>query len=356
LDTSFTEFAAYAQNLVRYYNTGGFTANGQLYESPAFANDGDKVTWWGIYNEPSINNNLDADLYTTMYNALVPAMQAADPTIKFAALELCCGSENWAATFAAGVTAPVDVLATHYYSSCNQKDTDAMVMATVPGFASSVQTIYTNILTNPVLANVPVWVTENNVNADYSNNGMSNCNPGQVFVEDARGSSPFFAAWRPYVFSQLGQAGAQALYHWDFGADKQYGEVDYSTGALQLSYWVDYCLGQKLPPEAGSQLLLFTSSDDADIETLPVLNNDGSVVVMIANHAVKNAADNNGLGLPFSVTVDVSALGSFSTASQLIIDKDTSVVNGPSETTVTPAAKITMDLNGYSVGILTLKP
>ena len=66
VDTSFTEFAGYAQNLVRYYNTGGFTANGRLYDSPAFANNRYKVTWWGIYNEPSINNNLDADLYTTM--------------------------------------------------------------------------------------------------------------------------------------------------------------------------------------------------------------------------------------------------------------------------------------------------
>jgi len=75
VDTSFTEFAGYAQNLVRYYNTGGFTANGRLYDSPAFANNRYKVTWWGIYNEPSINNNLDADLYTTMYNAVVPAMQ-----------------------------------------------------------------------------------------------------------------------------------------------------------------------------------------------------------------------------------------------------------------------------------------
>jgi len=354
--TSFTEFAGYAQRLVAYYNTPGFTANGQLYESPAFANNGYRITWWGIYNEPSINNNLDAGSYTTMYNALVPAMQAVDPSIKFAALELCCGSENWAATFAAEVTAKVDVVATHYYSSCDQKDTDAMLMATVPGFASSVQTIYTNILTNPSLANVPVWVTENNVNADYSNNGMSNCNPGQLFVEDTRGSSPFFAAWRPYVFSQLGQAGAKALYHWDFGADQQYGEVDYNTGAVQLSYWVDYWLGQKFPAEAGSQVLLFTSSDDADLETLPVVNSDGNVVVMVANRAVKNASDNDGAGVPFTVNVDVSALGTFSSASLLVIDKDTSSASGPTDATVTPAAKMTLDLNGYSVGFLTLKP
>jgi hypothetical protein len=131
--------------------------------------------------------------------------------------------------------------------------------------------------------------------------------------------------------------------------------VDYSTGALQLSYWVDYWLGQKLPPDSGSQVLQFTSSDDANLETLPVMNSDGSVVVMVANHAVKSASDNNGPGVPFSVTVDVSTLGAFSSASMLVIDKDTSVVNGPSETMVSPATKITMDLNGYSVGILTLK-
>jgi hypothetical protein len=32
------------------------------------------------------------------------------------------------------------------------------------------------------------------------------------------------------------------------------------------------------------------------------------------------------------------------------------VATGPAQTTVAPAAKITIDLNGYGVGILTLKP
>ena len=115
--------------------------------------------------------------------------------------------------------------------------------------------------------------------------GISACN-GTTFVTDLRGSSPFFAAWRPCVFSQLGQAGAEALYHWDFGADQQYGEVDYNTGAFELSYWVDYWLGQAFPPTAGSRVLQFTSSESAGLETLPVINSDGSVVVMVANHAV----------------------------------------------------------------------
>jgi hypothetical protein len=360
LDTTFTngQFATYAQNLVQYYNTGGFTANGNPYVSPSWP--GEKITWWGIYNEPSINNKLTATEYTAMYNALVPAMQTADPslTLRFVGLEMCCGSEDWALTFAQNVTAPVDAVASHYYSSCNQKDTDAMLMGTVPGFVASVQTIQSNLATNPSLANVPVWVTENNVNADYdAGGGMSACNSGQTFVTDLRGSSPFFAAWRPYVFSQFGKAGVPMLYHWDFDADQQFGEVLSTNNQIELSYWVDYWLGQLFPATAGSQLLSYTSSDSTDLETLPVVNSDGSVVVMVANHAVNApATDNNGPGSPLGVTVDVSALGTFSSGNLVIIDKNTSVTGGPTPTPVTPAAQMTFTLNGYSVGFLSLKP
>ncbi len=360
LDTSFTDgqFATYAQNLVQYYNTGGFMANGNPYVSPSWP--GDKITWWGIYNEPSINNYLTAAEYTAMYNALVPAMQAADPslTLKFVGLEMCCSSEDWALTFAQNVTAQVDAVASHYYSSCNQKDTDAMLMGTVPGFVTSVQTIRSNLATNPALATVPVWVTENNVNADYdAGNGISACHPGQTFVTDLRGSSPFFAAWRPYVFSQLGKAGVQALYHWDFDADQQFGEVLYGNDQIELSYWVDYWLGQMFPASAGSQVLSYTSTDNTDLETLPVVNGDGSVVVMVANHVVNApATDNNGPGSPLSVTVDVSALGAFSSGSLVVIDKNTSAATGPTPTAVTPSGQMTFTLDGYSVAFLSLKP
>ena len=77
---------------------------------------------------------------------------------------------------------------------------------------------------------------------------------------------------------------------------------------------------------------------------------------MVANHAVDSpATDNNGPGVLFSVTVDVSAPGNFSSASMLEIDKDTGAAIGPAQTSVTPA-KFAIDLNGYSVGVLTLKP
>jgi hypothetical protein len=256
-----------------------------------------------------------------------------------------------------GVTAHVDVLATHFYSTCNQSDSDQTVMNTIPGFASGVEYIYSQLKTNAALASMPVWILENNVNADYEGaNGMSTCNPGQVFVDDHRGSSAFFAAWRPYVFSQVGKAGAQALYHWSFQGDQQYGEFNNtaSTGVLQLSYWVDYWLN-KYYGQTQWQLLNATTNDDANVEVLAVQQPSGPTMVMITDHAVANAADNNGAGAPRAVLVDVSALGSFTSAKQLTLDADTSATNGPTEQTVTPAAQMTVMLGGYGTTILTLQ-
>jgi hypothetical protein len=360
-DPNYAQFAAYAQNLVRYYNKGGFTPpGGSLVVSPSYP--ADTITWWGIYNEPSINNFNNPQLmdagnaadYTTMYNAVVPAMQSADSTIKFVALEMCCGSEDWVPVFASNVTQQVDAVASHYYSSCNQRDTDAQVFATVPGFASSVQAIYSSLATNPTLANVPVWITENNVNADFDKGGGVSACTGLPFVTDKRGSSAFFAAWRPYVFSQVGKAGVQLLYHWDFDADAQFGEVDYNTGQTQLSYWVDYWLAQMFPG-AGQQLLTFSNTNNAEVEALPVQNADGSVVILVSNHAVAGATDNNGKGLKGTVTVDVSALGSFTSASLVTFDSTTSPINGPTRVSITPTSTITLTLNGYSSALLKLK-
>jgi Glycosyl hydrolase catalytic core len=361
LDSTFQQFAGYTQNLVRYYNAGGFTSgDGTFHVSPAYPTD--VVTWWGIYNEPNINNNLTPQQYVTMYDKVVPAMQTIDPTLKFAALELADFSQEahtWVPPFvnpSTGVKAQVDVVATHFYSTCNQRDTDATLFSTIPGFVSDVQFFYQQMATNPALAQVPVWVTENNVNADYDKGGgISNCNGGQ-FVTDQRGSSPYFAAWRPYVFSQLGKAGTKALYHWDFGADKQYGEVDYATGAYQLSYWVDYWLARMLPSPPGADLLDYTATDSTDIEVLPVLNLDGSVTVMIADYAVRAAGDNNGPGAPRTVQIDTSAFGNFTAASLLTIDANTNVATGPTASAVTPAPQMTVTLNGYGVVFLTLVP
>ncbi|MGH9511186.1 MAG: glycosyl hydrolase [Terriglobales bacterium] len=356
LPAHFSDFAAYSADMVAYYNTttGFQDANGNTHSRTPVT----PITYWGIFNEPNFNN-IDSTEYTLLYNMTVPAMRAIDPTIKFAAVELG-DYDGLAATylpaFVNNVSAQVDVLATHFYSTCNQIDSDSKVFSTIPGFVSEVKTIYSLMGTNSMLVNVPVWVTENNVNADYDKGGgISACN-GNKFVTDPRGSSAFFAAWRPYVFSQLGKAGVRTLYHWSFDGDKQFGEFNDSSGNLQLSYWVDYWLARMFPATAGSNLLDFTSGDNSDIEVLPVRNADGSVVVMVADYAVANASDNNGRGVARTLIVNVNALGSFSSASLLTIDTNTNSSTGPTAESVAPTSPITITLGGYGVAFLKLVP
>ncbi len=257
LPGSYTDFAGLSANLVRYYNTGGFDAGGAHFQSP----NPYPITWWGIFNEPN-GNGLAPQDYVDLYNTMVPAMAQADPSVKFAAVELSDwgqDAEAFLPTFVSNVTAPVDVLATHFYSTCSQQSTDDEIFPTVLNFANEVSYIYSELATQPKLAAVPVWVTENNVNADYAlNNGLSYCN-GTPFVLDPRGSSPFFAAWRSLVFELLGQARAQALYHWDFSSNVQFGETD-SPGNPTLSYWVDYYLSHWLPSPPGQDILQTTAS------------------------------------------------------------------------------------------------
>jgi hypothetical protein len=355
VDPTYGQFTTYAQEIVQYYNTGGFTdGGGTFHKSPSAY----PIQWWGIYNEPNVNQ-LTAAQYTQLYNVTVPAMQSIDPTLKFAAIELADFSgweQQFLPTFVSGVTAQVDVVATHFYSSCNQHDTDAQLLATIPGFATDVRYIRSQLATNPVLASVPVWITENNVNADYAvGNNMSNCNPGQRFVDDTRGSSAFFAAWRPLMFSQAGKAGAQALYHWDFPSDAQYGELNDQTGQPRLSYWVDYWLARMFASPPGANMLGFSTSDTTDLETLAVRNTDNSVVVMVANYAVASPTDNNGPGAPRTVSLDVSSLGTFSTANLLTINGATDVTNGPTATSIAPASPIQVTLNGYGVAFVKLQ-
>jgi hypothetical protein len=362
------DFAAYAANLVRYYNKGGFDWGGTHFHSAG----NHPITWWGIFNEPN-GNGITPQQYVTIYNTVVPAMLAVDPTLKFSAVEfsdygLGTGDDGdpmtWLPTLFApassgGLNTQMDIVSTHFYSSCNQSDSDQTLMNTVQGFAQNVSYFYQALQANSNFAKVPVWVTENNVNADYEGaNGMSTCNPSQVFVDDHRGTSAFFAAWRPYVFSQLGKVGNQALYHWDYDADQQYGEVD-PSGNAYLSYWVDQALATIYPSTTtspGPNILELTATDTSSVETLATQNADGSVTVMVDDHAVAAATDNNGSGAPRTVILDLSGLGAFTSASELSINAASSTGSMPTPVTVAPATRMTITMAGYGVTWLELKP
>jgi hypothetical protein len=336
------------------------------------------ITYWSIYTIPDLVGMTPAQ-YADLYNLTVTAMQKAGSLVplKFVALELSgvTDAKDYAPGFLDAVTAQIDVVAQQQYAVCGWQNTDAAAMGTVPSTFGQFARDFANIVaTSPKLSNAVLWMTENNVDADFSiGNGQGECS--SPFEVDLRGTSAFFAGWRPYVFSEWAQAGSHMLVHSDFVQDAStmslmYAEVTYDTGKPYLSYWVDYYLGRYFPwcaPDEPASwctaepvnILTWTTSEPADAQTVEIFatrNTDGSVVVMAANHAVNGQTDDNGPGAPRTVIVDLSQLESFSSATELTIDANTNVALGPKAIDVAPAAQMTVNMGGYGVTFLKLVP
>jgi hypothetical protein len=106
----------------------------------------------------------------------------------------------------------------------------------------------------------------------------------------------------------------------------------------------------------GPDILDLNATETSTVEILATRNGDGSVVVMMADHAVHAPNDNDGSGDPRTVVVDTTALGTFSSATQLTIDATTDTVDGPGEVAIAPAPRMTVSLGGYGVTFVTLQP
>jgi hypothetical protein len=374
LPEHYQDFANYAAQMVQYFNTTtGFTdQNGVQHVHTPYT----PITYWSIYSIPDLENLTPAQ-YANLYNLTVTAMQAAGSLIplKFVALELSGVTDpnDYVPGFLAAVTAPIDVVTQQQFAICGWTNPDTAVMGSVPyNFAAFAQHYANLVATSPQLTHAVLWMEENNIDADFdAGNGVGACsNPFEV---DPRGTSPIFAGWRPYVFSQWAQAGSHMLSHCNFNQDptltQMYGEVTYDTGEPYISYWVDYYLQRYFPycaPDEpstctalASSILTVTTSEPAGAQTVEILatkSTDGSVVVMAADHAVNAPNDNNGPGAPRTVVIDISQLGNFTSATELTIDANTDVSNGPTAVNVTPARQMTLVMGGYGVTFLKLLP
>ena len=106
----------------------------------------------------------------------------------------------------------------------------------------------------------------------------------------------------------------------------------------------------------GADILHLSVTETSGVEVLATKNSDRYMVLMIVDHVVHAPTDNNGAGDPRTVIADVSALGAFSSATSLTIDKNTDPTNGPASVRITPAQKISVTLGGYGVTFVKLKP
>lgn len=362
--TNLALLSTYAQNLVRYYNTGGFTWGGQHFQSASSQH----ITWWAIFNEPNLNG-ITAAQYVSIYNALVPAMLAVDPTLKFVALELSDFSGQpqlflptlVQAAASGGLNAQVNAISTHFYGTCMQTATDASLFNGVAQFVTDINYFHTELAKRSDLAAVPVWVTENNVNSDFPlPTGYSNCTPSQLYALDTRESSTFFTAYRPLLFSRFGKAGNESLYHFLYAGSLAYGEVNSSNAKKTIAYWTDYWIEHTFPWDGVSMgaLLYKTTSTEPipTIEVLAALNANNTVSLMVTNYATASTTDDNGAGAARTVFVNLAALGTFSSATEVDLNASTPIATGPVSAAITPGSTLTLTFSGYGTSMFTLKP
>ncbi len=412
-------FAAYCANIVSYYNGDAGLA---LDDGGTLRSDARRpILWWsllGDVNNPSSGASTDepslGSLYGQMYNQAVGAMLAVDPRLQFVAPDFndcndiasqCALDGGFLDSFLAvtanglpdGGRTPIHALSLHMFSTATalapgfvseklQLEPDLAVLATVAAFGSDAVNAR-DLLRGWGRSDTQLWITQNQVNSDTPSNDTPplSQHSGGKFVADARGTSAFFAAWRPYMFSQLARAGSQALFQWQYTAgrcpgadascslsdaadtDTQNAEVNYDVGSKYLSYWVDFALAHKFPPDAGLSILR-TSPDPlaagSDLEVLAAERADAArstTVVMVVNHAVDVAGTAfNGTGAARQVVVDLSKIvpsGSWS-VSELVVDGNTDRDAGPREVLgagVPPGQTfVPIHFSGYGVAFLTM--
>jgi hypothetical protein len=414
------EFTDYCSGLARYYGPGAAgvpLADGGSVKSP------DRVRSWAIWNDPNTNSFKEdgqASLYAQYYSACAARIRAEDPGARIIGPELndcidttngmfpsgTCLPVNFIPGFLAstadsgpdGGMAPIDVLSMHMFPANfavavegGAVQSDSVALGLVSSFANDISEARSWL----VAAGRPdaeVWVTASQVNSDVpteqglSNNITTRSPNGSdaAFVPDPRGTSAFFAAWRPYLFSQLGQHGNQSLFQWQYTAghcpyadagcsfddasdtDRQNAEVDYNTGERLISYYVDQALAHKLPP--GGSILDVAKPDPGSsgidvLATRRVVDGRDVVVVMVVDLAVQNeGTDVNGPGAARNVIVDLSKLFAETgttpaswRASELLID-EAALTRAPAEVGVSilPDQFVPVTFGGYGVAFVTL--
>jgi hypothetical protein len=395
-DEAVKAFATYCGYLVQYYNQGYFwypDETGTKIQNP----NGNKqpIHWWAILGDFDTTFGLGSGgAYATVYNAAVTAMIAANgdagAPLHFSSFEygnLTNGQYanpqyvNTLTDFLSSVTAPADVVALHLFPTGDLGQPDEEVLGQVPLLIAGLRETVAALV--DAGSNAQIWVTENNVNNKAPNGDGT-------FMNDRRGTSAFFAGYRPYIFSQLGKYGNRALYHWDFTAgnidggpnpdtDPQNAEVDYMSGKPFISYWVDYWLAQSFPVSAGAELHILpltTTSGGVDVPLDPVAATQnvevlatqnsatGDVVIMMADYAPEGleleggSTTVNGKGEPRSFSLDISQLGAFA-AGRLRTIYDPNADNSPSTVPtlvdLSTPNPISVTLPGYGVAFLTLQ-
>jgi hypothetical protein len=351
-DRTYKTFASYMARLVSYYNRGKMTTeSGAVITNPAGTTR--RIPYWELWNEPDLANedpchtaNWDPPFtpssYVQMWNVVAPAMRAVDSTIKLIGPTVANpdeqgyapGDDYLGALATTGLPRP-SVLSFHAYGYWDNTATDKVIWdgdgagccGGIPELAFGLKDLHARF---PA---VPVYVTEDNVNADWGDD------------PSARPWTAFGAAWGASYFRALVLGGAALAHQYAFVNSLQFGLVNPSTGAKLLPWWRDQLLVRAFP--AGSTIVSATSSVSG-IEALAVKRPNGTLAVLVIDRQVNGSTTKGGPGV--AATVTVKGLSGSLTVRQ--IDKTTSAATGPVARTLGAVGSTTLTFPGYGMAVI----
>jgi hypothetical protein len=321
--------------------------------------------------------------YRKMWDVVVPAMKAVDPSIKVVGPTIAgptslaqsdvittavtsgpgdrsyLSSADFVPVLMSNPTNPPDIVSVHGYGgSGGSSDSDA-VMLTGAGLGLGIDGLLSRYQTGvqPYVGSTPVWQTEANDQAAWFN------------TTDFRGQTQFDSAWLGSFFARtcttMPAVRAGFQYEWLNGGTwsligssappstcpAQPACTMIASGRPLLPYWTLYDLNRLIPP--GSKLLsvsdIPTGLDIIAVATPPAYT---KIEVLVINRLVGATP---GLGTPTTVGIALGSATSKATQ-EWLVDQNTDLVKGPSAQQLGAVSNVTLNLNGYAVAIVEFAP
>ena len=236
-----------------------------------------------------------------MWNAVVPAMLAVDPTLKFVGPATAGGQFGFTASRATststrsckGATVLPYAISFHGYGYWDNTVTDKWIFDGDNTGAGGIQRTSRNARRSSYprsnYPSKPFWITEINVNADWG--------------EDThhRPWNEFAAAWWAAAYTELAPVNVAMLDHYNIVESPQFGLLDYDTGNPFLPYWIVKSLNAGFP--TSSQRLSATSADTHQIEVTAARKPSGEITVLVVDRKIDTAQPRGGHGLPLDIDV-----------------------------------------------------
>ncbi|MBB6126029.1 GH39 family glycosyl hydrolase [Mucilaginibacter lappiensis] len=119
-DTTMKELTDYYVRLISWYTKGGFTDELGKYHKSGYHYE---IPYWEVLNEPDLEHSMSPQTYTKIYDAMVTAIKAVLPNVKFVGMALAYERPEWfeyflnPANHKPGIL--LDMISYHCYANAN---------------------------------------------------------------------------------------------------------------------------------------------------------------------------------------------------------------------------------------------